>query len=470
MVFSSLIFLFAYLPITLTIYFAVPARWRNFVLFFVSLFFYGWGEPITVFLMLFSITAAYGFGFFIEKYREFDPQKAKNAMRLSVVVSLLTLLFFKYYNFFAINLSRLPLLNVPVIPNLRLPIGISFYTFQIISYTVDLYRRDCVLQKNYVSFGTYVTLFPQLIAGPIVRYSDIDHQLSKRRETWTAFSDGVGRFCCGLSKKILIGDALAAGYRYFDQLADFTPTVLGGWMTVILYTLHLYYDFSGYSDMAIGLGRMFGFRFPENFQYPYISKSITEFWRRWHITLSTWFREYVYIPLGGNRCGRMKLYRNLAVVWLLTGFWHGAGWNFVLWGAYYAVILILEKAWLLKCLEKSPGFVRHLYTLLLVVIGFLIFSHTDLSDALRCFLTLFGIGCDRVALKVVRYQAVRLLPLFLISSVGATPLPHRFWNSFSQKMPKSTAFLYPLLTMLSFLLCVSYLVDSTFSPFAYLQF
>lgn len=470
MVFSSLIFLFAYLPITLTIYFAVPVRWRNLVLFFVSLFFYGWGEPITVFLMLFSITAAYGFGFLIEKYREIDTRKSKNMMLLSVAVSLSLLLFFKYYNFFATNLSRLPFLFVPTIPNLRLPIGISFYTFQIISYTIDLYRRDCSLQKNYVSFGTYVTLFPQLIAGPIVRYSDVDDQLARRRESIADFSNGIGRFCCGLAKKILVGDSLAAGYRYFDALSDFTPTAIGGWMTIILYTLHLYYDFSGYSDMAIGLGRMFGFRFPENFNYPYISKSITEFWRRWHITLSTWFREYVYIPLGGNRQGRYKTYRNLAIVWLLTGFWHGAGWNFIFWGVYYAILLIVEKAWFLNVLEKCPLLVRHLYTLVLVVIGFLIFSHTDLMRMYRCFLSLFGIGCEGISHPVVRYQVLRLLPLCLISAIGSTPLPHRVWMAISQNMPKSTAFLRPFLTILAFLLCVSYLVDSTFSPFAYLQF
>ena len=420
--------------------------------------------------MLFSITSAYGFGFLIEKHKEKHIEKAKRWAIVSVAMSLSLLLFFKYYNFFAINLSKLPFLFLPTIPNLRLPIGISFYTFQIVSYTIDLYRRDCALQKNYVSFGTYVTLFPQLIAGPIVRYSDIDDQLSRRRENLVDFSSGIRRFCCGLSKKVLIGDSLAAGYRYFDALSDFNPTAVGGWATVILYTLHLYYDFSGYSDMAIGLGRMFGFRFPENFNYPYVSKSITEFWRRWHITLSTWFREYVYIPLGGNRCGRFRMYRNLAIVWLLTGFWHGAGWNFLLWGVYYAVLLMVEKAWLLRTLEKTPSAVRHLYTLTLVVIGFLIFSHTDLSRMWACFLSLFGIGCEGISHPVVRYQLLRFLPLLLISVVGATPLPHRIWLSISQNMPKSTAFLYPFLTILSLLLCVSYLVDSTFSPFAYLQF
>ena len=469
MVFSSLLFLFAYLPITLVIYFAVPFRWRNLVLFLLSLVFYGWGEPVTVFLMLFSITAAYAFGFLIEKYKENDPIRAKVALIASLSVNLLILLFFKYYNFFAQNLSKLPFLYMPQIEGLRLPIGISFYTFQIMSYTIDLYRSDCKLQKNYVSFGAYVTLFPQLIAGPIVRYSDVDRQLSDRHENWTDFADGVGRFCCGLAKKILVGDSLAAGYRYFRDLATFSTTALGGWMTVLLYTLHLYYDFSGYSDMAIGLGKMLGFHFPENFRYPYISKSITEFWRRWHISLSTWFREYVYIPLGGNRHGHAKQYRNLAIVWFFTGFWHGAGWNFVLWGVYYAIILILEKSFLLRILETTPSVFRHLYTMLLVMIGFLIFSFSDLKEGTRCFFSLFGVGCIGFTAPVVTYRLLRLLPLLLIAAIGATPIPNRIYRQILEKKPKFV-WIYPILTLGSLLLCIAYLVDSTFSPFAYLQF
>ena len=470
MVFSSLIFLFAFLPLVLAIYFIAPRRWRNFVLLIFSLVFYAWGEPITVFLMLFSIASAYLFGFFIVKYKENNPKRAKFFLILSVSVTLSLLLFFKYYNFFAINLSKIPAVNIPTIARLRLPIGISFYTFQIMSYTVDLYRGECALQRNFVSFGTYVTLFPQLIAGPIVRYSDIDRQLSQRQETLFDFSDGTTRFCIGLAKKVLIGDALAAGHRYFDSLAELSPTALGGWLTIILYTLHLYYDFSGYSDMAIGLGSMFGFRFPENFRYPYASKSITEFWRRWHISLSTWFREYVYIPLGGNRQGKWKQYRNLAIVWLLTGFWHGAGWNFVLWGVYYAVILIVEKAFLLKLLEKKvPRFFCHFYTMLLVVIGFLIFSFTDLAEGWKCFLSLFGVGVGGFSTATVRYQALRFFPLLLLSVIGATPVPARISRYFLQKIPKS-AVIFSILTLVSFLLCVAYLVDSTFSPFAYLQF
>ncbi len=469
MVFSSLIFLFAYLPLVLLTYYAVPRRWRNPVLFAVSLLFYGWEEPIYIILMVFSITSAYLFGFLIERYRERDPKRAKWAMIASLSVNLAALLFFKYYNFFAENLSRIPYVSVPVIEGLALPIGISFYTFQIMSYTIDLYRRDCTLQKNYVSFGTYVTLFPQLVAGPIVRYRDIDTQLGERRESVDGFAEGVSRFCVGLAKKILMGDMLAAGYEYYKGMAEFSGTTLGAWLTIILFTLHLYYDFSGYSDMAIGLGRMFGFRFAENFNYPYISKSITEFWRRWHISLSTWFREYVYIPLGGNRRGRARQYLNLAVVWFLTGFWHGANWNFILWGVYFCVILILEKAFLLRLLARIPAIFQHLYTMLLVTLGFLIFSYTDLGAGWACFCALFGVGAAGFTSATVTYQLLRMLPLILLAAVGATPLPKRLWEWLRAKSER-TAILVPILSAAALLLCTAYLVDSTFSPFAYTQF
>ena len=469
MVFSSLIFLFAYLPLTLMCYYLVPRRWRNVVLFLVSLFFYGWGEPIYVILMVVSITTAYLFGFLIEKNRSDAPKKAKAAMIVSLAVNLSFLFFFKYYNFFASNLSLLPFVNLPMIDGLELPIGISFYTFQIMSYTIDLYRRGCELQKNYISFGTYVMLFPQLIAGPIVRYRDVDTQLSERRETVDDFAAGVMRFSCGLAKKVLVGDMLAAGYEYFKGFAAFENTTVGAWLTIILYTLHLYYDFSGYSDMAIGLGKMFGFHFPENFNYPYIATSITEFWRRWHISLSTWFREYVYIPLGGNRCGKLRQYFNLAVVWLLTGFWHGANWNFILWGMYFLIILIAEKAFLLKFLEKLPAILRHVYAMLLVTVGFLIFSYTDAAAGWVCFQALFGIGITGFSSTVATYQLLRLLPLILIAAVGATPLPRMLYQKLTDRFLLARV-LAPVLCAVVVILCTAYLVDSTFSPFAYTQF
>ena len=469
MVFSSLIFLFAYLPAVLLIYFVAPRKGKNLALFLVSLFFYAWGEPIYVLLMLASLSLAYLFGVGIGKWRQEKPRRAKALTTLSVCVSLSFLFFFKYYNFFASNLSRLPMVNVPAIAGLALPIGISFYTFQIISYTVDVWRGDCAAQKNYISFGAYVTLFPQLIAGPIVRYTEIDEQLTSRRENVEDFARGILRFVAGLAKKVLVGDALVSGYVYFRDSMSVQPTVTGAWMVVILYSLHLYYDFSGYSDMAIGLGKMFGFSFPENFNYPYVSRSITEFWRRWHISLSSWFREYVYIPLGGNRVGTLKRYRNLAIVWLLTGFWHGADWNFMLWGVYFAIILILERAFLLKILEKSPRAIGHIYSLFLIGVGFLIFSHSDLGAAVSTFLALFGVWTSGIWTPTALYTVIRLLPLILVSAIGATPLPKRLWERFQTRHTRwQTATVIGCLIL--FCVCVAYLVDSTFSPFEYTQF
>ena len=469
MVFSSLIFLFAYLPAVLIIYFITPQKGKNLALFLASLFFYAWGEPIYVILMLASLSLAYLFGIGIGKWRQERPRRARILTTLSVCVSLSFLFFFKYYNFFAANLSRLPVVNIPTIAGLALPIGISFYTFQIISYTVDIYRIDCAAQKNYINFGAYVTLFPQLIAGPIVRYTEIDTELTSRRENVQDFAHGILRFVVGLAKKVLLGDALAAEYMYFRGAGAVQPTALGAWMVVILYSLHLYYDFSGYSDMAIGLGRMFGFYFPENFNYPYISKSITEFWRRWHISLSSWFREYVYIPLGGNRVGKLKRYRNLAIVWLLTGFWHGADWNFVLWGIYFAVLLILERAFLLKYLEKSPPVIAHLYSLFLIGVGFLIFSHNDLGEAFATFLALFGAKTVGFATPTALYTLATSMPLILVAAIGATPLPKRLWDRARTQHPRRQAATVALAILL-LVVCVAYLVDSTFSPFEYTQF
>ncbi len=469
MVFSSLIFLFAYLPLVLFVYYLTPRKGKNATLFLISLLFYAWGEPVYVLLMLLSLTLAYLFGLAIGDCRTEKPRLAKLLTVASVIVSLSFLFFFKYYNFFAQNLSRLPHVTIPAIVHLALPIGISFYTFQIISYTADVFRGECEAQRNYINFGAYVTLFPQLIAGPIVRYTDVDEQLISRRETVEDFAQGVLRFVVGLAKKVLIGDALAAGYRYFRDSGEIQPTVIGAWLIVILYSLHLYYDFSGYSDMAIGLGRMFGFHFPENFNYPYISRSITEFWRRWHISLSSWFREYVYIPLGGNRVGTFKRYRNLAIVWLLTGFWHGGDWDFVLWGVYFAVILILERVFLLRLLERAPRVLAHLYALFLIGVGFLIFSHSNLARAGATFLTLFGVGANSIATSASLYTLVRQTPLILIAAIGATPWPKKLWERAEMRHPRLQAATVVLCIAL-FIVCVVYLVNSTFSPFEYTQF
>ena len=470
MVFSSLIFLFAYLAVTLVLYYVVPFKARNAVLFAVSLVFYGWGEPKYIVVMLFSILVAYIFGFFVGKYRESAPKKARTYLIVSVILNLSALLFFKYANFFIENLALIPGLGgLEPIEGLKLPVGISFYTFQIMSYTIDVYRGDARVQRRIVPFGTYVTLFPQLIAGPIVRYSDVDEQLTYRKETVDKFASGVQRFCAGLAKKVLLADTVYVLLNYYHEAFAFEQTVLGAWLIVILYTFQIYFDFSGYSDMAIGLGRMLGFEFLENFNYPYVSKSITEFWRRWHISLSTWFREYVYIPLGGNRKGKLRQYRNIAVVWLLTGFWHGASWNFLLWGAYFAVLLIVEKLFLYKWLQKAPAVLAHIYTMFFVCISWLIFYFTDLGEGLTCLKAMFGVGVSSFATPTVVYDLLRYLPLLAVCVLAATPLPKRIFDALKNRFV-TMRYAQVLLLAGAFLVITAYLVDSTFSPFLYYRF
>ena len=471
MVFSSPVFLFAYLPLTLAVYYLMPLRWRNLALFLLSLVFYGWDKPIYIPVMLFSVTVSYLCGFPIGKYR--DRHRARVWLVVSLVLNLSVLVFFKYTNFIIENLRLIPPLAGVLHPLewLELPIGISFYTFQIMSYSIDLYRGENETQRSYIAFGTYVALFPQLIAGPIVRYRDVDRQLLSRTHTVDRFASGVRRFAVGFGKKILLGDALAAVYAYLSTAADFEFTVLSGWLMVATYTLHIYFDFSGYSDMAIGLGRMFGFEFPENFRYPYMASSITDFWRRWHITLSTWFREYVYIPLGGNRRGRARQYFNLAVVWLLTGLWHGASWNFVLWGLFYLILLVAEKAFLLRLLERNrlTRVLGHIGALLLVGIGWMIFDHTDLGEAFRIIGGLFGIGTAGFAAATVSWQALRLLSLLAVSVAAATPYPTRLWNRLTGRRPALTV-LEPVLLVAVLALSVACAVRSDYSPFLYFNF
>lgn len=473
MVFSSPVFLFAYLPLTLAVYYLMPLRWRNLALFLLSLVFYGWDKPIYIPVMLFSVTVSYLCGFPIGKYRDRDRHRARVWLVVSLVLNLSVLVFFKYTNFIIENLRLIPPLAGVLHPLewLELPIGISFYTFQIMSYSIDLYRGENETQRSYIAFGTYVALFPQLIAGPIVRYRDVDRQLLSRTHTVDRFASGVRRFAVGFGKKILLGDALAAVYAYLSTAADFEFTVLSGWLMVATYTLHIYFDFSGYSDMAIGLGRMFGFEFPENFRYPYMASSITDFWRRWHITLSTWFREYVYIPLGGNRRGRARQYFNLAVVWLLTGLWHGASWNFVLWGLFYLILLVTEKAFLLRLLEQNrlTRVLGHIGALLLVSIGWMIFDHTDLGEAFRIIGGLFGIGTAGFAAATVSWQALRLLPLLAVSVAAATPYPTRLWNRLTGRRPALTV-LEPVLLVAVLALSVACAVRSDYSPFLYFNF
>ena len=463
MLFSSLEFLYLFLPITLMLYFLSPLRWRNVALLVVSLIFYGIGEPIYVVLMLLTIAADYLFGLAIE--RAFARKgNARVWLFGAVAWNLITLAFFKYYDFIASSLS-LPTLG------LSLPIGISFYTFQAMSYVIDVYRREVRASRDPIAFGTYVALFPQLIAGPIVRYSEIDGQLQSRRHSWEQASQGAATFCAGLAKKVLLANT--AGEMGGGLLAlDGGQTVLGTWLWLILYSFQIYFDFSGYSDMAVGLGRILGFSFPENFRYPYISQSITEFWRRWHITLSTWFRCYVYIPLGGNRRGSWQTCRNLFIVWLLTGLWHGAAWNFLLWGLYFFCILLTEKLFLGKLLEKMPRVLRHLYALVLIAIGWLIFA-SDGSLATRGVTllgSLFGLGAVRVADARIGYELARMLPALLIMALGAIPLPKRVFALLCRRFPRGGVLVGAALCSASLVLCTAYLVDGGYNPFLYFRF
>lgn len=424
MVFSSLLFLFLYLPAVILIYYITPYRYRNLFLFVVNLIFYGWGEPVFVLLMLFSTLVDYTHGYFIDKYRE-NKKIAKRFLVSAVVINLGLLGFFKYTGFLTETLNVLPFLNIEPI-EIPLPIGISFYTFQTMSYSIDVYRGDAPVQKNIITFGTYVTLFPQLIAGPIVRYQEVAEQLDHRKETIADFTNGVKLFMVGLAKKVLIANQMGL---LWDQLRETSQEngVLGSWIGICAYAFQIYFDFSGYSDMARGLGNMFGFEFLKNFDYPYISKTITEFWRRWHISLGTWFREYVYIPLGGNRKGTKRMVINLLIVWFLTGLWHGASVNFILWGLYFGVILIIEKLFLMKYLQKLPAALQHLYSLFLIVIGWVIFYFEDMQLMGQFFNDLFNpagglIGQEALVL-VWSY-----LPLLVAAVLASTPLAYKLYE------------------------------------------
>ena len=465
MLFSSIPFLYYFLPLVLAVYFLTPARFRNAVLLLASLIFYAWGEPKYVLLMLAPILSGYGFGLLQERYR--GQKGAKLFCGLSVAVSLSFLLYFKCADFFLENFNAATGLGVPLL-RIALPIGISFYTFQIISYTVDVYRGEPA-QKNLIHLAAYVAMFPQLIAGPIVRYSDIAQQLEHRSHSTALAAGGVRRFLIGLGKKILIANQLGELCSVFR--ASDEKSVLFYWLYAVAFALHIYFDFSGYSDMAIGLGKVFGFHFLENFNYPYISASITEFWRRWHISLGTWFRDYVYIPLGGNRVGRARQLLNILVVWMLTGFWHGAAWNFVVWGLMFAVLLIMEKLWLLKPLSKCRP-LAHLYVVFFVVISFVIFNAENMGQALSDIGGLFGAG----GIPLVSAEAVYCLRSFalvlILAVLGATPLLRNGLVRLSQypTAGKVLNALEPFTLFVLLLVMTGYLVDGSFNPFLYFRF
>ena len=464
MVFSSLVFLFAYLPITLLAYYLVPRQGRNIFLFIVNLIFYGWGEPKLVLLMVFNIFFNDIGGWLVDKYRA-DAKKKKLFLILTCILDIGILAVFKYTGMITETLNMLPFLNIPEL-KISLPIGISFYTFQTMSYVIDVYRDDAPVSKNFINFGTYVALFPQLIAGPIVRYRDVAEQLVNRRETLEMFTKGVKLFMVGLAKKVIIANTMGTLTTNIFATTD-ENGVVGTWVGMIAYTFQIYFDFSGYSDMACGLGNMLGFEFLKNFNYPYIAKSITDFWRRWHISLSTWFKEYVYIPLGGNRKGVKRQILNLLIVWGLTGLWHGAAYNFVLWGLYYGLLLILEKFVLKKFLDKLPSFVQHIYTLFIVIIGWGLFYFTDVGQLGEFMVDLFNFGngiCGDQAFNLIMSN----LPMLIIAAIASTPLATMIYTRFEH-----TRFMWIPETLYCIgVLAVSTagLVNQSYNPFLYFRF
>ncbi len=443
MLFSSLEFLGFFLPVFLLVYFLCPKRQRNLVLFLFSLLFYAWGEPVYVFLMLSTIAADFFLGLLVTR--------SKGFLVLAVILNLALLGFFKYYDLFAAAVG-LPTLNIP------LPVGISFYTFQALSYVVDVYRGSRA-QKNFVSFGTYITMFPQLIAGPIVRYDDIETELSERSISAERAMRGILRFVCGLSKKVLLANPAGEIWDYFAAMQG--RSVLGSWLGLVCFSLQIYFDFSGYSDMAIGLGEILGFRFPENFHYPYCARNIRDFWHRWHISLSTWFREYVYIPLGGNR---KRVFFNMLVVWSLTGLWHGASVNFLLWGLYYFLLLAAERLFLGKWLERLPRIFGHIYALFFILLGWLLFAMTDTASLFSYFSSLFGLSGEPLYRQIDLYELTRNLPLLAIMAVACTPLLHPKKDSLPLKMAQAT------LAAFGFWFSVSHLAASSYNPFLYFRF
>lgn len=464
MVFSSLVFMFAYLPITLLAYYLVPRQGRNIFLFIVNLIFYGWGEPKLVLLMVFNIFFNYIGGWLVDKYRA-DAKKKKLFLILTCVLDIGILAVFKYTGMITETLNMLPFLNIPEL-QISLPIGISFYTFQTMSYVIDVYRDDAPVSKNFINFGTYVALFPQLIAGPIVRYRDVAEQLVNRRETLEMFTRGVKLFMVGLAKKVIIANTMGTLTTNIFATTD-ENGVVGTWVGMIAYTFQIYFDFSGYSDMACGLGNMMGFEFLKNFNYPYIAKSITDFWRRWHISLSTWFKEYVYIPLGGNRKGVKRQILNLLIVWVLTGLWHGAAYNFVLWGLYYGFLLILEKFVLKKFLDRLPSSVQHIYTLFIIIIGWGLFYFTDVGQLGEFMVDLFNFGngiCGDQAFNLIMSN----LPMLIIAAVASTPLATMLYTRFEHRrfmwIPE-TLYCIGVLAV-----STASLVNQSYNPFLYFRF
>ena len=467
MVFSTPIFLFYFLALTLLVYYVVPRKGRNVVLLISSLFFYYWGEREYVAIMFLSTAIDYTHGMLVERCKKKGNDKgARMAVATSIIFNLALLLFFKYWDFLAGSLQAMGLTFMPVL-NIHLPIGISFYTFQTMSYTIDVYRGDTRAQRNIINFGTFVTLFPQLIAGPIIKYKDLGDQINERTTSTEKFASGVQILMVGMAKKVLVANNVGMLWEAYKAMSAGELTVLGAWLGVIAFTFQIYFDFSGYSDMAIGLGRMLGFEFLPNFNYPYISKSITEFWRRWHISLSTWFREYLYIPLGGNRCSKPRWMFNLLVVWAATGIWHGASWNYLIWGLYFFVLLMLEKFFLLKVLNKAPALVGHIYTLFFVVVSWAIFAIEDFAQLSSYLKVMFGLGGVPLMDAKLGYYVTSYLPILLVAAVASTPLGAKLYHKL--KTPAAEV-VCTVLVLAGLVVCTAYLVDGTYNPFLYFRF
>lgn len=461
MVFSSITFLFYFLPIVLAIYYIVPNKLKNLVLLLASLFFYFYGEPTYVIIMIASIVLTYIFGLLMDKY----PNKKKTFLTLSIICSIGILVYFKYFNFLMDNINMFIGGKIDFI-YVALPIGISFYTFQLISYIIDVYRGEAKVQKSLLKLATYIALFPQLIAGPIVRYTTIEEQLEKREHSFSKFALGVRRFTLGLGKKVLIANILGELANTFLGSTD--NSTLFYWLYGISNMLQIYFDFSGYSDMAIGLGKMFGFDFLENFDYPYTSTSITEFWRRWHMSLGTWFRDYIYFPMGGNRVNKTKWIRNIMVVWLLTGLWHGAAWNFIIWGLYFGILLMIEKLFLKKLLDKLPKIISRIYVLFIVMVSFIIFSGTTTSEIFKNLGGLIGIGTNSLVSNESIYYLKSFFVVLILGIVGSSRLPKNIANN--TKTIRITNVLEPIFLLIILVLSTSYIIDSTFNPFLYFRF
>ena len=466
MLFSSISFLYYFLPLVLIIYFITPKGYKNFILFLASMFFYFYGEPKYLWLLLLSCFINYLFGILI--YNSIEPKIRKTYLVISIILNISLLFYFKYSNFFISNLNSVLGFNLSFL-NVYMPIGISFFTFQAMSYVIDVYRKEVSANKSFISFSTYVSLFPQLVAGPIVRYTTINNELKERKHSLDFFALGTRRFLIGLTKKVLIANTIG---ELCNLLAySIEVSVLSKWIEAISFTLQIYFDFSGYSDMAIGLGLIFGFKFLENFNYPYISKSITEFWRRWHISLSSWLRDYVYIPLGGNRVTKLKWIRNILIVWFLTGFWHGASYNFILWGLYFAFILVIEKLFLQRFLENHKVF-GLVYTLFLIIISFVIFNGDNLKVPISNLKTMFGLNNYPLYNKEIIYYLKSYKNIILLAIIASTPYPKIIIENFKKNriLNNIISFIEPIYLLLILILVTTFLIDASFNPFLYFRF